>query len=95
MAERILDLLDEMTIEPDKFNLTFIFNTCAKVNNDRARKFGNKFLEHMSKHSQYDNILLTSLIHMLMKFGNVPHAEQIFELIENKDIVSYGAVLKR
>jgi len=38
MPEKVLHLLDEMAIEPDQFNLTFIFKACAQLNNDRARK---------------------------------------------------------
>jgi len=94
MAEKVFDLLDEMIIQPNAITLTIIFNTCAQVNNDRARKIGNKLLNQMLNNFPNDTILLTSAIHMLMSFGDVKSAEQLFESIKKKDVVSYGAMMK-
>ncbi len=94
MSGRVLDLLDEMTIEPDQFIFTFIFNACAQLNNERARNFGNKFLNQMPNHFRNNHIVLTSSIHMLMRFGDVTGAERMFELIKKKDIVTYGTMMK-
>ena len=94
MPEKVLDLLDKTTIQPDEFMYTSIFNACKQLNNDRARKFGYKFIDQIPNHFRKNDFVLTSMIHMLMKFGNISHAEEIFELIKKKDIVSYGAVFK-
>ena len=83
-----------MTIEPDEFMYTSIFNACKQLNNDRARKFGYKFIDQMPNHFRKNDIVLTSMLHMLMIFNDVTRAEHIFQLIEKKDIVCYGAVLK-
>ena len=40
-----------------------------------------------------DNVVLTSAIDMLMKFGDVRSAERMFELIKKKNIVTYGAMM--
>jgi hypothetical protein len=94
MAEKVFDLLDEMIIQPDAITLIIIFTTCTQVNDDRAKKIGNKLLNQMPNDSRNNTILLTSAIHMLMSFGDVKSAEQLFESIKKKDVVSYGAMMK-
>jgi hypothetical protein len=83
-----------MIIQPDAITLIIIFTTCTQVNDDRAKKIGNKLLNQMPNDSRNNTILLTSAIHMLMSFGDVKSAEQLFESIKKKDVVSYGAMMK-
>ncbi|CAF4634296.1 unnamed protein product, partial [Rotaria magnacalcarata] len=69
VAEKVLDLFDEMKIEPDQFTLSTLFNACAVLNNNRAMKTGKKLLNEMPENYRNDNITSTSAIDMLMKFG--------------------------
>ncbi|CAF4266468.1 unnamed protein product, partial [Rotaria magnacalcarata] len=94
MAEKVFDLLDEMTIEPNQFTFTLLFNACAAVANDRAMKIGRKFLAEMPRNYQNNTITSTSAIDMLMKFGDVENAERIFRSIKTKDIITYNAMIK-
>ncbi len=94
MSDKVLDLLDKMIIQPDVVTLTIILNACAQVNDDRARKIGNKLLNQMPNDFRNDTILLNSAIHMLMRFGNVKSPEQLFESIKKTDVISYGAMMK-
>ncbi|CAF4406087.1 unnamed protein product, partial [Rotaria magnacalcarata] len=61
---------------------------------DRAKTIGKKFLEQMPDIYRNNTIVLTSAIFMLMKFGDVSHAECILELNRNKDIICYNAMMK-
>ncbi|CAF2151011.1 unnamed protein product, partial [Rotaria magnacalcarata] len=93
-AEKVLDLFNEMKIEPDQFNLSTLFNACAVLNNNRAMKTGKKLLDEMPENYRNNNITSTSAIDMLMKFGDVESAETIFRSIKTKDIITYGAMMK-
>ncbi len=94
MSDKVLDLLDNMIIQPDAVTLTIIFNACAEVNDDRAKKIGNKLLDQMPNDFRNNTILLNSAIHMLMSFGDVKSAEKLFESIKKTDVISYGAMMK-
>ena len=83
-----------MTTKPDKFTLTVFFNACTQLSNERAKTIGKKLLDQMPKHFRNDNILLTSAICMLMRFGEVREAEHLFELIKKTDIITYSAMIK-
>ncbi|CAF4313688.1 unnamed protein product, partial [Rotaria magnacalcarata] len=62
MAEKVLDLFDEMKIEPNQFTLTVLFNACAVLNNNRAMKIGKELLAKMPENYRNDNITSTSAI---------------------------------
>ncbi|CAF4107982.1 unnamed protein product [Rotaria magnacalcarata] len=94
MAEKVFDLLHEMKIEPNQFTFTVVFNACAAVANDRARKIGKKVLAEIPENYRNNTILLTSAVNMLMKFGDVESAERIFRSIKTKNIITYGAMMK-
>ncbi|CAF2111586.1 unnamed protein product, partial [Rotaria magnacalcarata] len=94
VAEKVLDLFDEMKIEPDQFTLSTLFNVCAVLNNNRAMKTGKRLLDEMPENYRNNNITSNSAINMLMKFGDVESAERIFRSIKAKDIITYGAMMK-
>ena len=94
MPDKVIDLLDEMVVKPNEFTLTITFNACAQLSNDRAKKIGNKLLDHMPKHFRNDSILLRSAVYMLMRFGDVRKAEHLFEMIKKKSIITYTAMIK-
>ncbi|CAF1152611.1 unnamed protein product [Rotaria sordida] len=94
MPEKVLDLFDQMNIQPDQFVLSTLFSACARLANDRAKETGRKLLDQMPKHFHNDNVLLTSAIYMLMKFGDIENAENLFQMMKKKDIITYGAIMK-
>ncbi|CAF5128029.1 unnamed protein product, partial [Rotaria magnacalcarata] len=94
VAEKVLDLFDEMKIEPNQFNLSTLFNACAVLNNNRAMKIGKKLLDEMPENYRNDNITSNSAIDMLMKFGDVESAERIFRSMKTKNIITYNATIK-
>ena len=94
MLEEVLDLFDEMMVQPDSFTLTVLFSACAQLANERAIKVGKKLVDQMLNKFQHDSYLDSSAIHMLMKFGDVTGAEALFEMIKMKDIVTYNSMMK-
>ncbi|CAF4320722.1 unnamed protein product, partial [Rotaria magnacalcarata] len=82
VAEKVLDLFDEMKIEPNQFTLSTLFNACAVLNNNQAKKTGKKLLDEMPENYRNHNITSTSAINMLMKFGDVETAQRIFRSIK-------------
>ena len=94
MSEKALDLFEQMPFPLQDVGYTIVFNACAKISNDRAKQLGRKILQQMPKEFQTNNYIRTSAINMLMKFGDVESAEQLFELTKKKDIIIYGAMMK-
>ena len=94
MPKKVLDLVEQVNIEPDQVTLTTVLSACAQVADDRAKQIGRKILQQMPEDFQANNYIRTSAINMLMKFGDVESAEQLFELTKKKDIIIYGAMMK-
>ncbi|CAF1426925.1 unnamed protein product [Rotaria sordida] len=93
MPEKVLDLFDQMNIQPDQVVFNTLFSACARVANDRAKEIGRKLLHQMPKQFHNDIVLLNSAIDMLMKFGDVENAENFFQTMK-KNIITYGAMMK-
>ncbi|CAM4928040.1 unnamed protein product, partial [Rotaria socialis] len=94
MFEQALDLFEHVNLVKNDAMYTMAFNVCAKLGNDRAMKIGNKLLDELPDNCKNNTAILTSAIHMLMKFGHTHNAERVFELIQKKDVITYGAMLK-
>ncbi|CAF4351568.1 unnamed protein product, partial [Rotaria sordida] len=62
MPEKMLDLFDQMNIQPDQAVFNTLFSACARVANGRAKEIGRKLLQQMPKHFYNDHVLLTSAI---------------------------------
>jgi pentatricopeptide repeat protein len=92
MSEKVLDLLDEMTVKPDDVTYTVLYNACAHLSNDRAMKIGKKLLNQIPNNFRNNNVVLKSAVHMLMRFGDVTSAEYVFGMTK-KDIASYGVMM--
>ncbi|CAF4332144.1 unnamed protein product, partial [Rotaria sordida] len=94
MSEKVLDLFEQMELNLNNFAYTFVFNACAELANDRAMKIGRKLLDEMPENLRNDNVVLNSVIHMLIKFGDIQNAENVFQSIKKKDIITYGTMMK-
>ncbi|CAF4090725.1 unnamed protein product, partial [Rotaria magnacalcarata] len=47
----------------------------------------------MPRNLRNDNIVLTSAIHMFMKFGDIRLAESLFQSIKKKDVYTFGVLM--
>jgi pentatricopeptide repeat protein len=89
----VLDLFDQMVIKPNEFTLVILLKACAQVSNERGKEIGKRLLHQMPNNFQNNQIILTSAINMLMKYHEITDAENIFQMIKQKDIVSYVVML--
>ncbi|CAF1486243.1 unnamed protein product, partial [Rotaria sordida] len=64
MPEKVLDLFDQMNIQPDQVVFNTLFSACAQLGNDRAKEIGRKLLQQMPQHFHNDNVLLNSATYM-------------------------------
>jgi len=94
MSDKALDLFEQISPDHDNFIYSIVFNACAQLKNDRAKKVGKKVLDQILNKSVTNNVVLNSAIHMLMSFGDVKSAEQLFESIKKNNVVSYGVMMK-
>ncbi|CAF2123361.1 unnamed protein product, partial [Rotaria magnacalcarata] len=94
MPTKVLDLYDKMEIEPNAATLSILFSASAQIRNDRAKTIGKRLLGKMINYDQKNIAVFNSAIHMLMRFLDVKGAEDVFDLIKEKDIYSYGAMIK-
>ncbi len=93
MYAKALDLFEQMPLDPNESTLTIIFNACAQLSDDRAKEIGKKLLKQITKDCPNTNMLLTSAMYMLLKFGDVKSAEDLFGSMMNKDIVTFNAMM--
>jgi pentatricopeptide repeat protein len=92
MFEKTLDLFEEMSFNADEAIRTIVFQACSNLLNDRSKKIGKKLLQQMRNNLDNDRIP-TSAIEMLMKFGDVKSAEDLFREMTTKDIFTYGVMI--
>ncbi|CAF4988257.1 unnamed protein product, partial [Rotaria sp. Silwood1] len=93
MYEKTLDLFEQLPFSLHNVGYTIIFNACAQLLNDRAKQIGKKLLQQIPKYFHNDNVIITSALDMLMKFGDVENAENLFQMMKKKDIIAYGAMM--
>ena len=94
MTDKTLDLFEQMPVTPDNVIYTIIFMACGSLANERSMSVGktlfNQILDKISTH----NCLWSSAIYMLIKFGDMKRAEQLFQSLKDKDISTYASMMK-
>ena len=94
LPEKALDLFDDISSKADGTLVTIALNACASLHNERARQVGRTLLNQLPRKFLDDTILMNCAINMLLKFGDVSHAERLFQKLNKKSIVTYGAMMK-
>ena len=94
IAEKALDLFETMCVNADNGISLIMFKACAQVANERAKRLGRRMLNEISTKLSNDGVLTESAVHMLMRFGEMKNAEQLFNSLKNKNVISYGAMMK-
>ncbi|CAF5147945.1 unnamed protein product, partial [Rotaria sp. Silwood1] len=94
MYEKTLDLFEQLPFSLHNVGYIIIFNACAQLLNDRAKQIGKKLLQQIPKYFHNDNVIITSALDMLMKFGDVENAENFFQMMKKKDVIAYNAMMK-
>ena len=83
LSENVLDLFEGMSVNADDVIYLIVFSACARLSDERATQIAKKLLKQISKNIADNDILLASAIHMLMRFGDVRHAEELFQINKN------------
>lgn len=83
-----------MTEKSDDILNLMMINACVTSNNQRAIRLANKVFHQLSDSYKTHPILGCSIVKMFMKFGQVNDAENVFKCLQNKDIITYGAMMK-
>jgi len=96
MHEKVLDLFEQMPIEANSVVYTIVCKACAELKNSRAKTIGMKLFNKLTNNKQLitDEILLATIAHMLINFGDITSAERLFESLEKKDAIVYGTMMK-
>jgi hypothetical protein len=93
MFEKALNSFEQMPFKPNEVIYSIFLHACAHLSSDQAKQIGKKLLEQMPNDLRTIRTL-NSAINMLMNFGDVQAAEDIFEQITTKDIFTYGTMMK-
>src|SRR4051812_6855729 len=89
-----LIFVEQVPFQLNEILHVFAFKACAALCNEKGTTLGNKLLENMPPAFLQDIRVVSTIIHMLTRFGEVVRAERIFERTKNKNIVSYGALMQ-
>ncbi|KAM7257996.1 hypothetical protein ACFE04_013737 [Oxalis oulophora] len=82
---------ENFSVQPDRMTLASVVSACSQLGDMR---FASYVLSYMEKHGiQLDDHLATALIDLYSKCGNIDKAYEIFQSLENKDLVSYSAMI--
>jgi pentatricopeptide repeat protein len=93
MPEKVLQMFDTMPVPPNEVITTILFNACAKVTDPHSRVLGKHVLNQLPAAFFEDQISVTAAIDMLMRFGDVRHAEYLFSKLKKRDAASYGGMM--
>ncbi|CAF3356567.1 unnamed protein product [Rotaria socialis] len=94
MPEKIIELFETISVEVDEVLIIILFNACAKLCNSQAIKLGRDTLNRLPVSFLRNPTLVNSAIDMLMKFGDVNQAENLFEKMQKKTLITYGAMMQ-
>nr|ACD54792.1 putative vegetative storage protein-like protein [Philodina roseola] len=92
--EEALTLCEKMTLKPDQFIVTIIFDICGKLADEKAFQFGQKIFSQMDKNYFQNTTIMNSALNMFMRNADVAKAEEIFHSIKSKDLITYNSTLK-
>jgi pentatricopeptide repeat protein len=91
--EKVLQMINTMSVQPDEVITTIIFNACSKIADPHAMDVGKRMLNQLPAAFLEDQLLVTAAIDMLMKFGYVKESEQLFSQMKKRDVFSYGVMM--
>jgi pentatricopeptide repeat protein len=93
-SEKALKLFETISVQLDQTLYVILYTACASLSNQRAIALGTKLFDAMPKSYVDDVAVITSAIHMFMRFGDVNKAELFFRSLKNKSPAIFGAMMK-
>ncbi|CAF2132356.1 unnamed protein product [Rotaria magnacalcarata] len=92
-ANKAIDLFNAIQ-NPNDIHIIILLNACAQLKTKEALDIVKKLSNRIPKSFFSNPRILTSLLDALMKCGDVAHAESLFSNAKEKDLPSYGAMMK-
>ncbi|CAF1455475.1 unnamed protein product [Rotaria sordida] len=92
-ANKAIDVFNKIK-NPDEINVNLLFNACAQLGTNEALTLVNNVSSQMPKSSYSNTRLLTSLLDVWMKCGDVTNAELLYNKSTKKTLSMYGAMMK-
>ena len=89
----MIELFRNLSIPPDQVILLLLFNACAKHIDEDSIQLGASVLNKLPATALADRPLTTSALNMLMKFGQVKEAEDVFARVKIPDVSIYGTMM--
>ncbi|CAF3517232.1 unnamed protein product [Rotaria socialis] len=93
LSEKALDLFEKILMKPNDVLYTIVYNACASLSNEKAIQLGKKIFDQMPKGYLNNIVLVTSVMHMFMKFGEIEIAEDLFSKIKQHSPYTYGVMI--
>ena len=93
MPECAIELFDQVKT-PDEIIMNVFFNACAQLGTKDILDKVKTIAEKMPKSFYSNTYILSSLLNVLMKCGDVEHAQSLFGSSTNKVPPMYGAMMK-
>ncbi|CAF3999535.1 unnamed protein product, partial [Rotaria sordida] len=92
-ANKAIDVFNKIK-NPDEIIVNLLFNACAQLSTNEALTLVNHVSSQMPKSSYSNTRLLTSLLDVWMKCGDVTNAELLYNKSTKKTLTMYGAMMK-
>ncbi|CAF4247198.1 unnamed protein product, partial [Rotaria sordida] len=92
-ANKAIDVFNKIK-NPDEILVHLLFNACAHLGTNEALTLVNNVSSQMPKSSYLNTRLLTSLLDVWMKCGDVTNAELLYNKSAKKTLSMYGAMMK-
>ncbi|CAF3783868.1 unnamed protein product [Rotaria sordida] len=92
-ANKAIDVFNKIK-NPDEIIVNLLFNACAQLSTNEALTLVNHVSSQMPKSSYSNTRLLTSLLDVWMKCGDVTNAELLYNKSTKKTLSMYGAMMK-
>ncbi|CAM4827283.1 unnamed protein product [Rotaria magnacalcarata] len=93
LSDKALDLFEKNPLKSNEVLYAIVYNACASLSNEKVIQLGKKIFDEMPKRYLHDNVLVNSIIHMFMSFGEIEIAENLFSDIKDKTSYTYGAMI--
>ncbi|GER27783.1 pentatricopeptide repeat-containing protein, partial [Striga asiatica] len=90
MALSLFHKMQKLDIQPNPVTITSILSACAQFG---ALALGKWVHELIKKQSEPNIYVSTALIDMYMKCGSINEAESLFHIMEEKNIVTWNAMI--
>lgn len=94
MPSKALELVDKIEQPLDDIVLTLILSACTALSDEKAMQLGNKLYRQITSIETKDLNTINAILTMLMKFEQVKDAEELFQSLQKKDQITWGAMMK-